>query len=58
MFPLFNVLVLCSYVYLLKMEIERSVLAHLKMLAMSIRGSYFCLTAAYTAGSHQFHQVC
>lgn len=30
MFPLFNVLVLCSYFYLLKMEIDISVLAHLK----------------------------
>ena len=58
MFPLFNVLVLCSYFYLLKMEIDISVFAHLKMLAMSIRGSYFSPTAAYTAGSHQFHQVC
>ena len=58
MFPLFNVLVLCSYFYLLKMEIDISVLAHLKMRAMSISESYFCLIAAYTAGSHQFHQVC
>ena len=58
MFPLFKVLVLCSYFYLLKMEIDISVLAHLKMRGMSIRGSYFCLIAAYTAGSHQFHQVC
>ena len=46
------------FFYLLKMEIDISVLAHLKMRAMSISESYFFLIAAYTAGSHQFHQVC